>query len=934
MAFPTDPLPVLVEMKIGSTFTNITSDVLVRDEIDITRGKQPEAGQAAPQTCRLTLNNRAGKYSPRNPLSPYYGQIGRNTELRVAIEVDPVFDAHSSTTGTGNLSWTHTPVGSPTGVVVFVWQYNTTANQIFGITYGGVAMQEKSVTLHTLGAVNAVGYMYFLNRNIPTGPQTVAVSTNGVVTQRQASAITVTGGTNAEVDAYSFGNSGATPSVNPNISLSTFKRAVLFGSLLSDLDSGATIAPGAGYTELVKTALGTEVVDVERATVQPAGGYTVNWTAASAGWGIIAMAVRTVYYRFWGEVSSFPPKWDTSTNDAYVPIEASGITRRLGQGTEPSETGLRKFIYPGARLFRYWPLSGASGTKYSLDIAPVWGSGGTNYKFSSESVSQTNFGYGVDMGAEFLGTGMAFFSSVSPHGPMRGDIGSGDANWAVDFVFSTIESTGGMGNFTLICPGYDNIQWELNFNAGVAQVTWNDTVGPIVYPASPVLPELRDLGPHHVRFQVTESVSQSAQWTLFIDGVQIDTGTQLGYFQVGLALARFYMVRAAGQERINLAHVAVWSMPSTYPTFPAVPDWPSAAAVSAAARGYAGEVAGTRISRICGLAAVPVTTIGVLANTTAMGVQHSESMLTQIRDAESTDLGILTESRDALGLLYRTRASLYNQSAKATISMSAGELAPPFEPVDDDQATRNDVTAVRRDGGSVQVTDTTSRLSTAAPPAGVGPYKDEVTLNVETDGQLQGMAGWLLNLGTIDEARFPYIAVDRANRIVVANATLSAALMAVDIGDRIAITSATRANIYDDISVIALGYNERLGPFGHTIVFNCTPESPYRVAVYGSGVGTGPDRYDAQGSQLGGALTSTATSFTAVTSGASPTLWTNAAGEFPFDIKVGGERMTVTNITSATSPQTFTVTRSVNGVIKSHSAGAEIRLWKTPRYAL
>jgi hypothetical protein len=37
--------------------------------------------------------------------------------------------------------------------------------------------------------------------------------------------------------------------------------------------------------------------------------------------------------------------------------------------------------------------------------------------------------------------------------------------------------------------------------------------------------------------------------------------------------------------------------------------------------------------------------------------------------------------------------------------------------------------------------------------------------------------------------------------------------------------------------------------------------------------------------------------------------------------------MTVTNITGATSPQTFTVTRSVNGITKSHSAGAAVQLF-------
>jgi hypothetical protein len=73
-----------------------------------------------------------------------------------------------------------------------------------------------------------------------------------------------------------------------------------------------------------------------------------------------------------------------------------------------------------------------------------------------------------------------------------------------------------------------------------------------------------------------------------------------------------------------------------------------------------------------------------------------------------------------------------------------------------------------------------------------------------------------------------------------------------------------------------------------------------------------------------------------VTARAAPTaagnqLWTTTAGDFPFDIIVGGERMTVTNITGSSSPQTFTVTRSVNGVVKSQIAATDVRLF-TPCY--
>jgi hypothetical protein len=44
--------------------------------------------------------------------------------------------------------------------------------------------------------------------------------------------------------------------------------------------------------------------------------------------------------------------------------------------------------------------------------------------------------------------------------------------------------------------------------------------------------------------------------------------------------------------------------------------------------------------------------------------------------------------------------------------------------------------------------------------------------------------------------------------------------------------------------------------------------------------------------------------------------------------------MTVTNITGSSSPQTMTVVRSKNGVVKAQASGTSIELWDTPRYAL
>ncbi|NJP75011.1 hypothetical protein HCJ99_30140, partial [Streptomyces sp. C1-2] len=85
MTFPQTPLDVLIELYVSGQWTDITQDVYTRDGLHIARGRSDEAGVVDPGKCSMTLNNRDGKYSPRNPLSPLYGLIGRNTPVRVSV---------------------------------------------------------------------------------------------------------------------------------------------------------------------------------------------------------------------------------------------------------------------------------------------------------------------------------------------------------------------------------------------------------------------------------------------------------------------------------------------------------------------------------------------------------------------------------------------------------------------------------------------------------------------------------------------------------------------------------------------------------------------------------------------------------------------------------------------------------------------------------
>jgi hypothetical protein len=740
-------LPVgKVEMMIGATWTDITSDVLERDDIVIIRGKGDPESTFIPSTCRFSLNNRDGKYSPRNPNGPYYGKIGRNTPVRV----------------------------------------------------------------------------------------------------------------------------------------------------------------------------------------------TASWGGAS-------------YPRFYGETTELPPRWDVSGNDAWVPVEAASPLRRIGQGSQPVDSGLKTF-YTSISPVTYWPLS--DGTQ-ATSGAPAAGS------YRKSTFHKDNGAAVVTWGAGFLADYLPLVLRINDTNPAAGtdrmigqcfgadstpDAVAMDLVWKIDteIVPGTMTAYPA-GNFHVhlfLSGAVGGDDWDLLFrhdgtNDDVTfQVISDDGLGGFSTTSlgnSAILTAVQDTELHHLRILLVPS-GADVVYTIYIDGVSVLTGTHNTYTAHTLPTTDSISVEYNRNSNtadglIAIGHVAAFE---NAVNIPAIAD------TVLAVNGHAGEAAGRRFERLCTALDVPFVTTGNLDDTQHMGLEHEDYFSNQLREIEATDDGTLYDDRASLAIGYRTRTSFYTQTPAATLSFAALQIAPPFQPIDDDQLTRNDIFAQNRDGGSFQATKTSGPLSVNDPPyiaigntGGVGRYKDEYQVNVETDAMLTGIGYWRLSLGTVDEARYPQISVNLAMPWVNNHPTLAGNLLTLDVGGVIALTEGARFNFYDDIKQMVIGYTETIGTDEYDITFNTAPYSPYDIAKYGSAVGSGPDRYDTAGSTLTSDVTATATSLS-ITS--PQTLWTTVGGEFPFDVFMGGERMTVTTITGSTSPQTFTVVRSVNGVTKPQLAGTSLRLWKTPRY--
>ncbi|MEU0397937.1 alkaline phosphatase D family protein [Streptomyces sp. NPDC006208] len=250
----------------------------------------------------------------------------------------------------------------------------------------------------------------------------------------------------------------------------------------------------------------------------------------------------------------------------------------------------------------------------------------------------------------------------------------------------------------------------------------------------------------------------------------------------------------------------------------------------------------------------------------------------------------------------------YIQADATVIALdyAAGHISPPLEPTDDDQKLRNAVTAKRQDGGEATFVKTEGSLNTSDPetdPDGVGVYDESVTVNVATDDQLPGHAGWRVHLGTVNDPRYPLVHLDLA-----ANPGLADDVTALALGDRMTIANPPSWLPPETIELIAEGGTEYIGLYDWNVELNASPGKPWTVAQLPADVASagpdGPNRLDTSGSELVTAVDADDTEFIVHTppDGTTPRIhWVNSTGltavlptHFPFDVRLAGETVRVT----------------------------------------
>lgn len=361
----------------------------------------------------------------------------------------------------------------------------------------------------------------------------------------------------------------------------------------------------------------------------------------------------TVVGRFEGYITSWPTKWDLSGNDVYTTVTATGIKRRLIQGTKALKDSLRRHISTAAPI-RYWPLTDGERAREGSEVAvggqPVRaiGSAGSFYQ------GQPDWGKGslapwlepsVQLPANTEGTLTVKVPPVVLTGWTADHYRAGAGSTPDDFtIFDTGAGTDANPLVAWIIESSRTANTVVLYVLSAGETT--SSVATVTTVASP---GIFDDSLHMIRL-TTAANGASTDWTLVIDGETAASGT---YAIPHRAVSRFryrWGAFASLANPMTIGHITYWGT-----------DTPRAVDTWQAANGYDRELAGRRIERLCAEQGVPLMVNGNLDQTLAMGPQKSGAFLDLVQSAADVDGGVVYEARDTAGLAYRTRRSKYNQ---------------------------------------------------------------------------------------------------------------------------------------------------------------------------------------------------------------------------------------------------------------------------------
>lgn len=918
-----NPEDLRTEIYVNGQWVEISSDVRgggggEGKGITIKRGRKNEHSRVAPTSCDLTLEDFTGKYNPFNPRSEYYGLIGENTPLRhggSGTELSDNFNRSVSDAWTGgSFTWTnsggiaanydingthgtqtHTDTNVLRNSTASAGQPDMRVRATFKLSAATVT--GASATLRVMGRVTDTSNYYFAEVTYTTagdvqiGIKKRVAGVDSVV----AAAISTHAGYGGLLATYQFTCELYVAGSRLHARLwdsSNHDEPLPYN--LSATDTSLTTGNSCGVASRRETSNTNTDLQFQYDTF-----LTVPGT-----------------FECHVEIPNFGAlRWTEGGHDITMAIQGRGVKSRLGTSASVLRSPLYR-AHKGQGPLAWWPMEdepdsnqAASGVPGQPPLAAVGKP--SNWNLADNASGVTVFGVPTAVGSASL-------VGLQNGGFLRGSIPpSTETEWSLEFVMRYDSGTdAGLDTFPVDVRG-GLWEWLVAYSGSTNEiVVRGGTIAGVIGVDFAVAFEVYDGVLHHYRLDVIQN-GANVDHFLYIDGTFMGSDTWVSFTNIVPTTALVNVARASGTDQPSLAHYAIYA-----PT-PATSITDSTLATT----GHQDETAGERFERLCTQEGIAYEVIGTAADTARMGPQRIATLLQNLEDCEDADGGIVYEPKHFLGLSYITAASIYNQTGPDfayTDNYLSGEPYPDPESL----VRANDVTASRINGSSFRAVETSGPASIEDAPNGMGHYPKNVPLNVAGDGQLPDMVTWVKHISTWLGPRYPTIKFELHRSVFANSVAATAQVENIDIGRYFSISDLPIWLPPEAIEQLAQGYTKIITNRTREITFNAVPAGPYDVAIRGSSYLDGRIR-DSYSSVLAEALDTTETGVDVTVVGP---LW--VTGSVDFSIMINGELMDVSSIAGASSPQTLTVTRSVNGIVKTHAIGDAVHVYPLARRAV
>lgn len=808
-------MPVLVEAGWGGvvqmpwsiTWTDITSRVDMVQGITVTRGASDEKSETQPGGMTMTLDNQDGALTPGRPGSPFSPFVRRNAPIRYSQLVMP--------TRTGAAPWPLAQLGDlfDTGAIdTALWPGGYGAPSVVGGRARIPCVSGAPSGMQSARSWTLAGSQLTVKAATTPAASTSSQATMSLRINSTTAGTRLTWTYNAATGLLQARSDvGSADGAAVSLTYSAIDHAWWRIRETAGLVIWETSGDGWDWT--VQRTLATPAwVTSQQQLVELAGTRVGGGVADFCEFDYLGAQVRP---RFWGVVNEWPVSW--SGLQSSVSISATDLFKWLNKqpsmrsmlGMEVLTRDTLSGIY--SWLAAYYPLTEATGSMAAGDIAGYSTPGAL-------AVTQAGAGgsleFGTDGVPETGETGVTLAPAGASAGKyLVGDLGpqfAADASfWSPHYQIWFKTSTPNRVLLGIHDPALD---WQLVFAldaGGVLTIESTDT-GPPLSTVTTTTGNLADGVWHHFVFD-------QAHKRVYVDGVAIGGSLAvkgaLDYRTLHVGGYRGGRLFDGQIAQVSI-HMATGPLGALY------------AAAYDAISGFAGESADWRVERLARYAGLSsVTVLGATHDPMASQGPGGSSVVSRLREVESTESGKLYAERDYYGIAYQSRDLRYNPSpADEVFTISYADLETSQVVLsDDDQKLVNEVEA-SRPGGATQ------RVQAAESVLAFGVSPESMTLLKTSDLSVLDAAMWRVMRYANPQPELREVPIEAATMPTYLD------ILDADISSYFTVYDLPEQAPADELRVTVEGYTETIKEASHLIQFRTSESSTDSVWVIGDPV--------------------------------------------------------------------------------------------------